>query len=292
MDFSPDDHFIKRKLGEGSFGIVYKIQFPSGFYALKLEKFNGSMEREIKVLKEMNHPQIPRVLQAGVINNLSYIILPLYRCSLLQILSLSPSFFTERSILLIGYNIIGVLEYIHSKGYIYRDLKPENIMIGFDNKIYLIDFGASMRYLIGNKHIDDTRESIFVGTITYTSIRAHKGFIQSRRDDLESLIYVLLLLLLKKLPWMEATDGTNDAVCSIKEKINTGTLWSNCYERKYWIQFTDYINSLQFYDDPDYELMKMYMLYASNLTSYDDIKTLKSSFTLRILDWCCCTKKV
>ena len=54
----------------------------------------------------------------------------------------------------LGINLIGLLKKLHEKGYIHCDLKPDNVMIGngledIENlkKIYLIDFGISMRYL-------------------------------------------------------------------------------------------------------------------------------------------------
>jgi serine/threonine protein kinase len=95
------------------------------------------------------------------------------------------------------------LEALHARSYIHHDIKPENFMVGFDDKIYLIDFGLAQSFRDPTTHIHIlpiTGHSL-VGTIHYTSINSHIGLQQSRRDDLESFAYTLVFLLNGKLPW-------------------------------------------------------------------------------------------
>ena len=87
----------------------------------------------------------------------------------------------------------------------HRDLKPENILMGRDknvSKAYLVDFGISKIIRDGNgKHIVFKEGKPFIGTTRYASIAAHLGHELSRKDDLESVIYVLLFLYKGSLPW-------------------------------------------------------------------------------------------
>jgi serine/threonine protein kinase len=129
------------------------------------------------------------------------------------------------------------VEYIHSKNFIHRDIKPDNFLIGLGRKastIYAIDFGlakkyrdskvffthsifficllAEIFYLIylfslapflpqTHQHIQYRENKNLTGTARYASINAHLGVEQSRRDDLESIGYVLLYFLRGSLPW-------------------------------------------------------------------------------------------
>ena len=107
---------------------------------------------------------------------------------------------------MIGYEMIEKLEYLHSKNFIYRDFKPENIMIGKEDnfrELILIDFGLAKLYkTLDLKHIPEKEKLGFIGTLRYASINSHLWKELSRRDDLESLGYVLIYLVKGTLPWM------------------------------------------------------------------------------------------
>jgi serine/threonine protein kinase len=95
---------------------------------------------------------------------------------------------------------------LHSVNYIHRDIKPENFLIGIENKshvLHLIDFGLSKKYrdLKTHQHVAYKENRSLAGTVRYSSINTHFGFEQSRRDDLESIGYVLVYLALGSLPW-------------------------------------------------------------------------------------------
>ena len=92
------------------------------------------------------------------------------------------------------------LQYIHSRNYIHRDLKPSNIVMGAGNQanlVYLIDFGLSKEYRNPRTwaHILFDSGVGFTGTTTFASINSHMGMELGRRDDLESLAYILFYFL-------------------------------------------------------------------------------------------------
>jgi casein kinase 1 len=108
--------------------------------------------------------------------------------------------------LTIGIQIITRLEQIHRKGFVHRDIKANNFMIGGGEEkqiVYIIDFGLAKRYrdLKTGQHIAAKGGKSLVGTARYASIASHEGNEQCRRDDLESLGYLLLYFLIGKLPW-------------------------------------------------------------------------------------------
>jgi casein kinase 1 len=94
---------------------------------------------------------------------------------------------------------------VHHKGILHRDLKPENILVGElgDPGLYLIDFGLAKLYknIHTGEHIKMSEGKKLSGTARYASLNNFKGIEQSRRDELESLAYVLIYLLKGTLPW-------------------------------------------------------------------------------------------
>ena len=102
--------------------------------------------------------------------------------------------------------MIGRVEHVHSRSFIHRDMKPENYVMGigkYCNKLYIIDFGLAKRYRDARLkvHIAYREDKNLTGTARYASVNAHLGIEQSRRDDLESLGYVIMYFMRGSLPW-------------------------------------------------------------------------------------------
>lgn len=104
------------------------------------------------------------------------------------------------------------------KGYVHCDIKPENIMIGdfekdpeLKKKIYLIDFGISHRYLDDNgNHIEYKRNVPFKGNLLFSSKNAFSRVTLSRRDDLMSLIYLLIFCINTDIAWIDNNISVSD----------------------------------------------------------------------------------
>ena len=110
---------------------------------------------------------------------------------------------------MLGIQILNRIENLHKYDYLHRDIKPDNFLIGTGKqkcRIFLIDFGLSKKYRLGDDHIDYNSNKNFTGSFRYSSIRNHKGIEQSRRDDLESIRVYVNIFFKGRLPWQGLMD--------------------------------------------------------------------------------------
>ena len=102
--------------------------------------------------------------------------------------------------------MVSRVEFIHSRSFLHRDIKPDNFLIGISKKshiVHMIDLGLGKRYrnTETGDHIPMKEGKSLTGTARYASLNAQQGLELSRRDDMEGIGFVLMYLLLGKLPW-------------------------------------------------------------------------------------------
>jgi casein kinase I homolog HRR25 len=163
-----------------------------------------------------------------------------------------------------------LLEFVHSQNFVHRHLKPSHILTGFGAKrsnLSLIDFGLARAYRDHktHRHIAYKRQISFVGNQCFASIRALRGRQQSRRDDLESVAYILIYLLCGALPWQDY-EHVADVIQS-KADIDQSSLRESVPPE--FFSLLHYSRSLAFNARPDYKLLRSYFdrFHTDSLTA-------------------------
>ena len=258
-----------RKLGQGSFGSIYEGQsiYSNKLYAVKIEDMKQDqyiLEEESLLLSYLNFNRVPKLKSFGYSGSYIILIMELLGSSLDKIFKELPSKkMSIRCVCNIAYQLIFIFETLHNYDIVHRDIKPANIAIGREDKhkfIYLLDFGLSKKFRssTSKKHMPFIKNNKLIGNARYSSINALEGCSQSRRDDLESIGYVLIYLLQGRLPWQGyISRSKEDKYYKIKQ-IKRGTTPEELCEGlpPQFEEYIKYTRSLEYEQDPDYDYLK------------------------------------
>lgn len=172
---------------------------------------------------------------------------------------------------MIGVKFLKILEGVHKKFIIHRDLKPENFLVQGEKDMMLIDFGLSKRYVDHRgRHIPRTENKPFRGTLRYCSINMHLGVENSRRDDLESLGYVIIYFCKGKLPW-QGIPGRGEqraqAICKKKRETPISELCKGIPKEVQ--EYMRICRNLGFDEEPDYRQLSNLLNSALVTSGYE-----------------------
>ncbi|WCJ24064.1 casein kinase I [Euphorbia peplus] len=260
---------LGRKIGSGSFGELYLgINVQSGEeVAVKLESVktkHPQLHYESKLYMLLQGGTgIPHLKWFGVETEYNVMVIDLLGPSLEDLFNYCNRKFTLKTVLMLADQLINRVEYMHTRGFLHRDIKPDNFLMGLGrkaNQVYIIDYGLAKKYkdLQTHKHIPYRENKNLTGTARYASVNTHLGVEQSRRDDLESLGYVLMYFLRGSLPWQGLKAGTKkQKYDKISEKKMLTPIEFLC--KNHPSEFTSYFHycrSLRFEDTPDYSYLK------------------------------------
>ena len=250
--------------------------------AMKFEKRCGEydcLESEAFYLFNLKGFGIPKLISYGRNNFYNILIEELlglsidelwkYKTNLSQIELL-------KNISMIAIQGIDRLKYIHSKDIIHGDIKPHNFLIGRKDPktIYIIDFGFSHKYRSSRtgKHVRFKSLKMIYGSFNFISLNGNKGYELSRRDDLESLGYMLIFLAKNTLPWINAENLKTynikiiKEIIKIKEKITPDKLCQGLPEE--FTEFIKYSKNLHFDEEPNYEYLKGLFMSVLSKNNY------------------------
>ena len=157
--------------------------------------------------------------------------------------------------------MLQILEKLHERGIVHNDLKLENILVGNSlgkslEKITLIDFGLCSTYRIAYYHIAQTQLDAGKGNLAFSSFQCLNGVTSSRRDDLISLLYLMMYLHCGDFRFL----GVDITTCSdfdLLQAKRDSTAKSMCKGNlKIFEYFAEKILRLKFDEKPNYMLLR------------------------------------
>ena len=282
IEIDNDDYFqlnenytilLNKKIGSGSFGQIYQClnKKTNEMLACKIESINElkpQLYHESKIMQLMkNCTGFPTCYDFILTEQDKILIMDLLGPNLDTIMNKLPSKnsikrFSFKTSLMIMIQCLERLKSLHEKGIIHRDIKPENFVIGPKNKeriIYLIDFGLSKK-ISKDKIIPTVKaDRNIIGTMRYISMNTHQGYEQGKRDDLESLFYIIIYFIKGELPWQNIKTKSKaekySKIFEIKKKVTeNGDLVEGLPLEM--AKILEYILGLNFFEKPNYLLIK------------------------------------
>lgn len=230
--------------------------------AVKFERHGTrcpQLRHEYKVYRELtNCHGFCSVYHFGTQDNYNVMVMDLLGPSLEDLFNKCSRRFSLKTVLQIADQLLERVDTLHSRHLIHRDIKPANFVIGVGDQganVYCVDFGLSKRYRHPKnlQHIPHRDGRSLTGTPRYASINNHLGIEQSRRDDLESIGYVLIYFLKGSLPWqgLKAKNAQKKyrMILEKKQSVSIAQLCQGCPSQ--FAEFLAYTRSLKFDAKPD-----------------------------------------
>ncbi|KAI1715266.1 protein kinase domain-containing protein [Ditylenchus destructor] len=273
-----DSWTIADKLGQGAFGAVYLCSDRTGKYALKTEGANERTQvlmMEVSVLTELTKrasKHFCRIEGKGHFGAFNYVVMTLVGKSLHDLRKEMPQqHFSMGTAIGCGIQTLEALEDLHGIGYLHRDIKPLNYTIGRAElnelrKVYILDFGMARKFTNEQGVIRHPRQAArFRGTVRYAPVASHLQRELCRRDDVEAWVYMCVELTKGNLPWKNIQDmnQVGEYKKRVREPHFKCEMFYGC-PREY-DEILMYVDSLKFYDKPDYQ--RIYNTMRRALTS-------------------------
>ena len=264
---------IIKRLGRGSFGYIYLVEYNNKLYAMKIENTKKGfyiLDKEVYLMSHLYGPRIPYVKSFGNLGSYNILVMEVLGKSLEDIKEVLPSKKMSIScVCKLSYQMLQILEHIHKKSFVHRDVKPDNFIMGIGQNskfLYMIDFGFAKTYRdpITLAHIPYQKGAGMTGTARFASVNTLSGYNQSRRDDLESLGYVIIYIASGTLPWANIKSDNKDelynSILKFKSEITPEQLCRGLPPQ--FEAYINYIRRMTFDQEPDYKYLRNLFLTA------------------------------
>jgi len=261
---------IAYQIGMGAFGEIYvaRNMGTRERVAIKVEvadEKKQALRAEVAIMRRLQGcPYVCHFISCGRQGNINFLVMELLGTNLSDLRKRQPrGCFSMLTVCRLTCEMIKALQSLHSMGVLHRDVKPSNFVLGgkyshpndpeAQSRLYIIDFGLSRKFVDQDGHIKSPRPNAgFRGTARYASVNSHKGRELSPRDDLWSVLYMIIEFATGTLPWRSERD--RDKVGEIKEKFMSGKKLVRGLPSEFE-EFMAYLQSLKYEDKPDYDLL-------------------------------------
>mgnify|MGYP001246578486 CR=1 FL=1 len=146
-------------------------------------------------MTKLNHKNIIKLYETIHTDKYVFLILELCETDLYNYINNNE--INEEDTKFIIKQIIEAIKYIMDNNIVHRDLKPLNICLK-KTEPYFIDFGFSKKIIENNKHISEKKINSIIGSYSFISNNVKNNIEPTRRDDIESLLYILLFMFVDK----------------------------------------------------------------------------------------------
>jgi serine/threonine protein kinase len=257
-----------KKLSQGRFGTIYKGENirTNDIVAIKFESKNSNsniLKNEAKIYQYLGKENgFPQLKWFGSNDNYNYLVIDFLGISLAEMIQTYKRF-CLKTVLILGIQIISRIKILHQKYLLHRDIKPDNFLFGLENqtnKLFLIDFGFAKRYDYNGQHIPEKKINSLIGSPNFVSLNVHNNYEPSRRDDLESCIYVIMNMLYGKLEWF---DKNIHEMAILKENITNKINFPNFLK-----QMLLFVRSIKFDETPNYDYLINLLVDVFNNNNY------------------------
>ena len=217
-------YLIESLLGVGGMANVYKgrVVRTGNAIAVKVlkEEFLDNEElvrrfkNESKAISILDHPNIVKVYDVSVTDQLQYIVMEyIDGITLKEYLKQRGGALTWKEVIHFATQVLGALEHAHSKGIVHRDVKPQNIMLQADGSIKMMDFGIARFSRAQSQTVSDKA----IGSVHYISPEQAKGDHTDGRTDIYSVGVMMYEMLSGHLPF-DGSGTVSIAIMQISEK--------------------------------------------------------------------------
>ncbi|MDZ7717568.1 MAG: protein kinase [Balneolaceae bacterium] len=217
---------IIRQIGKGGMSIVYLAERADGRFSREVAvKFlygldnNRDMQQRMKteqsILAQLNHPNICKLLDAGIHQNRPYFIMEYIDGPVIDNWCISKNL-SVRERLSLFMQVCDAVSYAHQRLIVHRDIKPSNILVDSSGTVKLLDFGIAK--IIGDqeKNRSVTLTGNHVMTPEYASPEQIQNHPITTATDVYALGQLLFLLLTDTLPF----DFTKKSTYEISKTIS------------------------------------------------------------------------
>lgn len=173
-----DRYCILEQIGKGGSGTVYLAKDMNLGVLRAVKEIPSDCRKEADMMLKLSHPSLPGVADYVEDGEKCYIIMEYIKGKSLGQYLKEGKIFSISDIIRIGTETADILVYLHSRKppVYYGDLKPDNLIMNEDGRIYLVDFGSSVRgYGKGSR--------ICTGTKGFAAPEQFKGFISESSDQ-------------------------------------------------------------------------------------------------------------